>query len=212
MDGPSVTVSMKRNILLTAALAASAFCGGCDQLGLGHDEPVADGAPAEQDLQKIHYMSTSEAKGRRIYDHLEQAKTCSELELAMRWNRPPNVAGGAFHQKMTFLGAEVPADLPKNTEVFFTAKIEKFEPLPDGSAGWRLHMPGGASLQAVEMANFWQKEEQAEDTKPAALVRPNQPGRMLCGQGVYQGRTGQDPGHDGPVPVISVLYAMDRVH
>ena len=202
---------MKRNMLVkAAALAASALCGGCDQLGLGHEGAVADGAPTEQDLQRIHYMSSAEVKGRRVYDHLEQAKTCADLELAMRWNRPPNVAGGAFHQKMVYLGQDLPPDLHKNTEVFFTGKVERFDPLPDGGAGWHVRMPDGAVVQAVEAASFWQKQEQAEDTKPAALVRPNQPGRVICGQGVYEGREGKDPGQQEPVPVIAVLFAMDR--
>lgn len=202
---------MKRNMLLTTAvLAISSLCGGCDQLGLGHDESGPDGAPTEQDLRKIDYMSTIEVKGRRFYDHLEQARTCADLELAMRWNRPPNVAGGAFHQKMVYLGQGLPSDLDKNTEVFFTGKIDRFDPLPDGGAGWRVRMPDGAVVQAVEMASFWQKQEEAEDTKPAALVRPNQPGRVICGQGVYQGRKGKDPGKEEPVPVIAVLFAMDR--
>ncbi len=201
---------MKREMLSVAILAPSLLAG-CDRLGLGHDGTVADGAPAEQDLRRIHYMSATEVKGRRVYDRLEQAKTCADLELAMRWNRPPNVPGGAFHQKLVYLGPDLPPDLRKNTEVFFTAKIERFEPLPDGGAGWRLRMPGGAPVQAVETANFWQKQEQAsEDTKPAALVRPNQPGRVICAQGVYEGPAGHEAGQGGSEPVISVLFAMDR--
>jgi hypothetical protein len=206
---------MRVNLLLTtaAAFALGSLCTGCDKLGIGQDASVPDGAPSEQELQKISYMSAKQTgeKGRRVYDHLEQAKSCADLELAMRWNRPPNVPGGAFHQKMVYLDSALPPDLAKNTEVFFSGKVEAFAPMPDGGAGWRLRMPDGKPAQAVEMASFWEKQEQeSQDTKPAALIQPNRPGRMLCGQGVYQGLTGEDPGHNGKIPVIAALYAMDR--
>src|ERR1700737_237829 len=100
---------------------------GCDKLGMGNEAPVDDGAPAEQQLQQISYMSASDSgsKGRKVYDHLGEAGTCSDFELAMRWNRPPNVEGGAFHKKLVYLDTQFPEDLPKETEVLITARIER---------------------------------------------------------------------------------------
>src|SRR5262249_29379833 len=104
---------------------------GCDKLGIGGQAPVADEAPTEQELKKISYMSSADSgpNGRKLYTRFEEAKTCGDFELAMRWNRPPGVEGGPFHQKMVYLRATLPADLPKNTEVFIRATIEEGETL-----------------------------------------------------------------------------------
>src|SRR5712671_1916950 len=107
-----------------AMLLVSLTCG-CDQLGTWNGAPETDGAPSGQQLQKISYMSSSAAdtKGRKLYGHYEEAKTCDDFELAMRWNRPPNVAGGVFHKKIVYLTEGVPGDLPKEAEVFITGTI-----------------------------------------------------------------------------------------
>jgi hypothetical protein len=187
---------------------------GCDQLGIGNKTPEPDGAPAEQELQKISYMSSSDsdARSRKLYGHYEEAKTCGDFELAMRWNRPPNVAGGVFHKKVVYLTAGVPEDLPKDSEVFITGTIEKASSLGSGALAWHLRMSDGTLAQVVEMQNFLQKQEQAaQDGKWVALDKPNKPGRVFCGQGVYQGVFGRDPEHpETPIPLISLLFAMDR--
>jgi hypothetical protein len=196
-----------------ALFLASLTCG-CDQLGIGSKTPEPDGAPAEQELQKISYMSSSDsdAKGRKLYGHYEEAKTCGDFGLAMRWYRPPNVATGLFHQKMVYLTAGVPKDLPKDSEVFITGKIEKANNLGSGALGWHLRMSDGTLVQVIETENFLQKQDQAaHDGKGVALQKPNKPGRAFCGQGVYQGVVGKDPEHpDNPIPLISLLFAMDR--
>lgn len=195
-------------IIVLANMAA-----GCDRLGVGHQAAEPDGAPSEQELQKISYMSSADSgpKGRRLFDHVEEAKTCGDFELAMRWNRPPNVEGGMFHKKIAYLAGGIPADLPKDSEVFVTAKIEKGQTLTEGGVAWYLRMPDGTLLQAIEMAGFLEKQDQAaQERKPVALVKPYTPGRIFCGQGVYQGAVGKDPGADRRIPLISVLYAMDR--
>ncbi len=205
--------AMLPSVLLPAAVLPIVLLGGCDRLGFGHKGPVDDGAPSEQQLQQISYMSTRPGpNGRKLYDHYEQAHSCADYELAMRWDRPPNIAGGAFQKKLRYLTHDWPADVAKDTEVFLTGKIEKGQTQPSGAAGWYVRMADGTLLQLVEMANFLQKEDQdTEPGKPKALEKPNLPGRMLCGQGVVQGTTGKDP--DGkPTPLVSMLYAMDREH
>ena len=196
-----------------ALVLASLICG-CDQLGLGTKAPASDGAPAEQELQKISYMSSSDspAKSRRLYSHYEEARTCGDFELAMRWNRPPNVAGGVFNKKIVYLTSGVPSDLAKDSEVFIIGTIEQGKSLGSGTQGWLLRMRDGTVVQAIEMQNFLEKEEQAaQDGKPVALEKPNKPGRVFCGQGVYQGTMGKDPDHpEKPIPLVSVLFAMDR--
>jgi hypothetical protein len=196
-----------------AMLLVSLTCG-CDQLGIGNGASESDGAPSGQQLQKISYMSSSKAdtKGRKLYSHYEEAKTCDDFELAMRWNRPPNVAGGVFHKKIVYLTAGVPDHLPKDAEVFITGTIERGNNLGEGALGWHLRMRDGTVVQAVEMQNFLLKQEQAaQDTKVVALQKPNKPGRTFCGQGVYQGVVGKDPDHpDKSIPLVSILFAMDR--
>jgi len=197
----------------SAILLVSLTCG-CDQLGIGSGTPESDGAPSAQELQKISYMSSSDTgtKGRKLYARFEEAKTCDDFELAMRWNRPPNVAGGLFHKKLVYLTSGVPDDLSKDSEVFITGKIERGSNLGEGAVGWHLRMRDGTVVQAVEMQNFVQKQEQAaEGSKVTALQKPNRPGRAFCGHGVYQGSIGKDPDHpDKSIPLVSILFAMDR--
>jgi hypothetical protein len=198
---------------ISVVIALAALIAGCDQLGLGSKAAEPDGAPAEQELQRISYMSSANSgpNGRRLYSHFEEAKTCGDFELAMRWNRPPGSEGGPFHKKMVYLSANIPADLPKESEVFVVAKIERGQTLPSGSAGWSLRMNDGTVLQAVESAQYWEKEEQdSQQGKIVALVDPNKPGRAFCAHAVYQGLLGKDPDQDKKIPLISVLFAMDR--
>lgn len=206
---------MKHRLSLevSAVILLAGITAGCDKLGFGSKPAGPDGAPSEQELQKISYMSATESgvKGRRVYGHLEEAKTCGDLELALRWNRPPNVEGGAFFKKMTYLTATVPADLPKDSEVFIRAKIETGDTLSAGGMTWSLRMPDGTRVQAIEMGSFLEKQEQAaQEGKFVAIVKPNKPGRAFCAQGVYQGVAGKHPDEEKKIPLVSVLFAMDR--
>jgi hypothetical protein len=186
---------------------------GCDQLGNANKAPEPDGAPTEQQLRKISYLPTANSgpNGRKVYERMEEAKSCGDFELATRWNRPPNVEGGLFHQKMVYLAAGLPADLPKNSEVFITAKIESGDTLSSGGEAWFLRLPDGTLIQAIEMANFWEQQAvAAQDSKATAIVKPGKAGRAFCGHGVYQGVVGKHPTEDKKVPLVSVMYAMDR--
>ncbi len=188
--------------------------GGCDKLGIGHHEQGPDEAPTAQQLQKIAYMSSDDSGpgGRKTYTRFEEAKTCGDFELAMRWNRPPGVEGGSFHQKMVYLDATVPADLPKNTEVFIRGTIQEGDILPSGSGRWFVRMQDGTLVEAVEDSGYMEKEAQAaqENSKQTALVSPEKPHRVLCAHGVYQGVAGKDPSKDAKIPLVAVLFAMDR--
>jgi len=196
------------------AAAAVLLAGGCDRLGMGNKVAEPDGAPSEQELQKISYMSSADVKdqGRKRYSHYEEAKTCGDFELAMRWNRPPNVAGGAFHQKMVYLTSAVPGDLPKDAEVFVAGTIEKANNLTSGALGWQVRLRDGTQVLAVETQNFLEKQQQlAQDGKWVALQKPDTAGRAFCGQGVYQGMGAKDPKDpQQQIPLISILFGMDR--
>jgi hypothetical protein len=199
--------------LRIGTLALLASLAGCD-LGIAKKAAGPAEVPSDADMQKIGYMTSANTgpQGRKTYNHLEEAKTCAHLETAMRWNRPPNVAGGPFSKQMVYLTSTVPADLPKDTEVFVVATIEKGDPLVAGGEAWLLKMKDGSLVQAAEMANFLEKQEQ--DTaggKLVALDKPNKPGRAFCGQAVYQGLNGKDPMQDEKkIPLFSMLYAVDR--
>ncbi len=206
--------------LWTLILAAGALCA-CDRLNLGasgHAPDGPDGAPTPDELGRIGYMTAENSgpKGRRTYTHLEQARSCADLALAVRWNRPPNIESGPFHQKMVYLAGAVSADLAPKSEVFISGRIERWATLSSGGAGWQLRLHDGTIVQVTEAAEYWEKQEQqSQEQKPAALVQPNQPGRMLCGYGVYGGlinaaadsaRTGQPE----KMPLVSLLFAIDR--
>ena len=199
---------------MAAAVLLAALACGCDRFGMGNKVAEPDGAPSEQELQKISYMSSSDVKdqGRKRYSHYEEAKTCGDLELAMRWNRPPNVAGGAFHQKMVYLTSAVPGDLPKDAEVFVAGTIEKANNLTSGALGWQVRLRDGTQVLAVETQNFLEKQQQlAQDGKWVALQKPDTAGRAFCGQGVYQGMGAKDPKDpQQQIPLISILFGMDR--
>jgi hypothetical protein len=207
---------MKYNVALQiGAVLLLASLGGCDQFGMG--KKVAAGpaeVPSDSLLQKIGYMTSANSgpQGRKVYDHLEQARSCAHLETAMRWNRPPNVAGGLFNKQMVYLTNTVPADLPKESEVFIVATIEKGDPLVAGGEVWLLKMKDGSLVQAAEMADHLEKQEQdTQGAKLPALDKPNKPGRAFCGQAVYQGLNGKDPMQDDKkIPLFAVLYAVDR--
>jgi hypothetical protein len=206
----SIAVSPELLLIVTFALA------GCDKLGLDNGQHGSTQRPSPADLQRIQYMSQAAGPdGRKIFDHLERAKSCRDLQLAMRWNRPPDVQGGPFNQKMTYLSGQVPPDLPKGSEVFIFGTIQRGESLPSGAWGWSLKMSDGSEVQAIEPAEYWQKQEQQQDPQQqkegaAAIVKPNEPGRKLCGNGIYQGTIGKSIKGAGDVPLVSVLFAIDR--
>jgi hypothetical protein len=206
---------MKANHLFCVGAAlVLVSLGGCDKLGLAKSAVGPPEVPSDADLQKISYMSSSNTgpQGRKQYDHLEQAKSCGHLEIAMRWNRPPNVMGGPFSKQLVYLTDTVPADLPKDTEVFLVAHIEKGDPLVAGGEAWILKMKDGGLVQAAEMQDYMAKQDQdTAGSKVTALDKPNVSGRAFCGRGVYQGLNGKDPSQaDKKIALVSMLYAMDR--
>jgi len=191
--------------LLLAGLA------GCDQASKVTGPPEV---PSDADLKKISYMTTADsAQGRKTYTQLWEAKTCADLETAMRWNRPPNVVGGSFGKRMVYVTNTVPADLKDESEVFLSASIEKGDPLVAGGEVWLLKMQDGSLVQAAETADFIAKQEAqtAGNSNQSSLTKPNRPGRAFCGHAVFQGVRGKDPmQEEKKIPLFSMLYAMDR--
>jgi hypothetical protein len=192
-------------LLLLAGLA------GCDQAKKVTGPPEV---PSDAQLKQISYMTTADApNGRKTYTQLWEAKTCGDLETAMRWNRPPNVAGGSFGKRMVYLTNNVPADLDDDSEVFLVGTIEKGDPLVAGGEVWLLKMRDGSLVQAAETADFITKQEAQTAGNPnqASLSKPNKPGRALCAHAAYQGMRGKDPmQQEKKIPLFSVLYAIDR--
>jgi len=185
---------------------------GCNQLGLGGQPQRSTEVPTPRQLKQIRYMSQALGpNGRRVFDHLEQARSCHDLEIAMRWNRPPDVRGGPFNEKMVYVSSGIPANLPKDSEVFLTGVIKAGGSSPSGTSAWSLTLKDGSEIQAVESAEYVQKQEEAQQGGgKATMVRPYMPGRLLCVYGVYQGNIGLALDRHGRVPLISVLFAIDR--
>jgi hypothetical protein len=149
--------------------------------------------------------------GRPIFDKLSQARSCRDLELAMRWNRPPDIAGGPFEEKMIYVTSDLPANLPKQSEVFILGAIEHGQLLPSGAWGWSLKMADGSEVQAIEAAEYWQKQEQErQEGGSAADSKPYARGRKLCAHGIYQGPAGRALNGTGAVPLVAVLFSLDR--
>lgn len=203
---PNLTVrSVVPLLLLTTSLA------GCSKLGIG-GKAAPPQLPTARQLKYIHYMSQAQGPdGRKIFDHLSQARTCYDLEVAMRWDRPPNVKGGPFDDKMVYVSSAFPADLPKNSEVFLSGVIEQGQTLPSGGSVWAVKLKGGGAVQAVETSQYTAKQEEAQQSGGhPTMVHPYTPGRMFCGYGFYQGDSGMALNGHGHVPLVSILFAMDR--
>jgi len=64
----------------------------------------------------------------------------------------------------------------------------------------------------IEPAEYWEKQQQAQQDAgaAAAIVKPATPGRKLCVHGIYQGLIGKSPTQQGNVPLVTVLFALDR--
>lgn len=194
------------------AVALAAVLSGCSKLGLGGRPPQSKQLPTAHELKTIHYMSQAKGPdGRPLYDHLDQAKSCHDLEIAMRWNRPPDIKSGPFNQKMVYVASGMPGGLAKNAEVFITGVIKAGRSLSSGGSVWSLKLKDGSEVQAVETAQYAEKQDEAQQAGGhATMLHPYTPGRLLCAYGVYQGDIGMPLSQKGHVPLVSVLFAMDR--
>ena len=194
------------------ALLLAASLAGCDKLGLGSGPTQSKQLPTAQQLKTIAYMSQAPGPdGRQLYDHLEQAKSCHDLEIALRWNRPPDVKGGPFNQRMVYVSSDLPANLSKNSEVFVTGAIKAGQTMSSGGSVWSLKLKDGSEVQAVESAQYTAKEEESQQGGGLAeMLHPYTPGRLLCAYGVYQGNIGTALDQHARVPMVSVIFAMDR--
>jgi hypothetical protein len=210
----SLIVRSAAAVLVLAVLPAGCDKLGLDKLGLGGQPAQSKELPTPRQLKTIAYMSQAKGgpDGRLIYDHLEQAKSCHDLEIAMRWNRPPDIKAGPFDEKMTYISSGVPADQSKTSEVFLTGKIRAGQSMPSGGSVWSLTLPDGSELQAIESPEYSEKQEEAQQQAgaPQTMSHPYTPGRLLCVYGVYQGDIGMALGKPQHVPLVSVLFAMDR--
>jgi hypothetical protein len=202
-----------RSLLVRAgtALLLAFLLAGCSKLGLG-GKASNPRLPTPRQLKYIHYMSQAPGPGgRKVYDHLSQARTCYDLEVAMRWDRPPNVTGGPFNDRMHYLTSGMPTGLAKNSEVFISGVIEQGRPLSSGGSAWAVKLKDGSEIQAVETAQYSEKQEEAQQNGGnPSMVHPYTPGRKLCGYGFYQGNRGLALDGHGHVPLVSILFAMDR--
>jgi hypothetical protein len=210
----SLIVRSAAAVLVLAVLPAGCDKLGLDKLGLGGQPAQSKELPTPRQLKTIAYMSQAKGgpDGRLIYDHLEQAKSCHDLEIAMRWNRPPDIKAGPFDEKMTYISSGVPADQSKTSEVFLTGKIRAGQSMPSGGSVWSLTLPDGSELQAIESPEYSEKQEEAQQQAgaPQTMSHPYTPGRLLCVYGVYQGDIGMALGKPQHVPLVSVLFGMDR--
>lgn len=206
---------MNKLIIRSAATALllPALAAGCSKLGLGGAQPRSKELPTARELRLIRYMSQAKGPdGRLMFDHLDQAKSCRDFEIAMRWNRPPDLKGGPFDKKMVYVTSSVPNDLPKDSEVFISGEIKQGQSLPSGGSVWSLKLKDGSEIQAVETAGYSEKQDEAQQAGGhATMIHPYTHGRTLCAYGIYQGNTGTPLKGPGHVPLVSVLYAMDRI-
>ncbi len=204
-----------RSLAICSVLLLAGTLGGCDQFGAAKKALGPPEVPSDAQLKKISYMTAENSgpQGRKAYTHLWEARSCADFETALRWNRPPNVAGGSFGKHMVYLTDTVPADLPSESEVFLRGRIEKGDPLVAGGWVWIVKMQDGTRLQAAEMQDFITKQDQetAGNSQATTLDKPSKPGRAFCGQAVFQGLKGKDPNQeDKKIPLFSMLYALDR--
>jgi hypothetical protein len=197
-----------------AGLLLATLLTGCGKLRLDGQPPHSTQLPTPKQLKPIRYMSQSQTPGpdgRRLFDHLDQAKSCHDLEIAMRWNRPADIKTGPFNDKLVYVSSAVPADLAKNSEVFVSGVIKAGRSLPSGGSIWSLKLKDGSELQAIETPDYYDKQAEAQQSGgPATMIHPFTPGRTLCAYGVYQGNIGLAMDNHGHVPLLSLFFAMDR--
>lgn len=198
--------------MAATALLLAGLPVGCSKLGLGRGTQHSAELPSKQQLGAIRYMSRAPGPdGRKIFDHLAQARSCRDLETAMRWDRPPDVRGGPFDERMVYVTARMPPGLGKSSEVFVIGRIEQGQSLPSGGSVWAVRLRNGSEVQAVETSQYTAKQEEAQQGGGhATMIHPYTPGRMLCGYGIYQGDSGMALNGHGHVPLVSILFAMDR--
>jgi hypothetical protein len=95
--------------------------------------------------------------------------------------------------------------------VVFSGVVERGQALSSGGSVWAVRLKDGSELQAVETASYAAKQEEAQQNGGSAtMIHPYTPGRVLCAYGVYQGITGLSLNQKRQVPLVSVLFAMDR--
>ena len=205
---PNLIRTTGTGLLLAAVLA------GCGKLHLGGEQQHSKELPTPKQLKEIRYMSQSRTAGpdgRRVFDDFGEAKSCHDLEIAMRWNRPPDIKAGPFNDKMVYVSAGVPAGLAKNSEVFVSGVIKAGRSLPSGGSIWSLKLKDGSELQAIETPDYYEKQAEAQQSGGhATMLHPYTPGRTLCAYGVYQGNIGLAMDNHGHVPLVSLFFAMDR--
>jgi hypothetical protein len=205
---------MRNSIARTAGtgLLLAAVLAGCGKLHLGGEPQHSNELPTAKQLEEIRYMSQAPGPGRPVFDHLEQAKSCRDLAIAMRENRPPDIRSGPFNDKLVYASGGVPADLPKNSEVFVVGTIKAGRSLSSGGSIWSLKLRDGSELQAIETPEYYEKQAEAQQSGGhATMIHPYTPGRTLCAYGVYQGNIGLAMDGHGHVPLLSLFFAMDRV-
>lgn len=204
-----------RNLLVRTTgmgLLLAAVLAGCGKLHLGGEPEHSSQLPTPKQLKEIRYMSQTPGPGRPVFDHLEQARSCHDLEIAMRENRPPDIKSGPFNDKLVYASSALPADLPKNTEVFVSGVVKAGRSLPTGGSIWSLKLGDGSELQAIETPEYYEKQAEAQQSGGhATMIHPYTPGRRLCAYGVYQGNIGLAMDGHGHVPLLSLFFAMDRI-
>jgi hypothetical protein len=204
---PRLILRFSATLLLLAPVLA-----GCSKLGLSGKAPRSAELPTARQLKAIRYMSqTPGPDGRRIFSRLGQAKSCHDFEIAMRWNRPPDIKGGPFNQKMVYLTSGLPAGLSKDSEVVLLGVIQQGQAMSSGGSVWAVRLKDGGEVQAVETTQYAEKQEEAQQNGGSAtMLHPYTHVRMLCAYGVYQGPIGLSLDQKRHVPLVSVLFAMDR--
>ena len=147
-------------LLLAVAIA------GCGKLhlNLGGEPQHSNQLPGPKQLEEIRYMSQAPGPGRPVFDHLEQARSCHDLEIAMRENRPPDIKSGPFNDKLVYASSALPADTAKNTEVFVSGVIKAGRSLPTGGSIWSLKLADGSELQAIETPEYYEKQAEAQQS------------------------------------------------
>jgi hypothetical protein len=200
-------------------LIAFSFLSGCsesgtlDNLSEVKSDSIAslvavDGTPNQKGLERIAYMSRDTAPPNQ-FSRLDDAKGCNDLELAIRWNRPPTAAAG---QQLTYVTSKVPKNLAKGANVFVSGRIIKSgSDRQSGVALWALRLRDGSSAEVIMLPQFWKSlAQESHDAGRKWFIAPETANRMFCGAGSFQGPGETIPGSDTPVPVFGLLVAMDR--
>lgn len=171
-----------KSIFANATAVIAATLAGCSQSAAPVD---LNSAPSENDLSPISYMHRDRSNQ---FDRLNEAKSCNDMQLAVRWNhlahRDPNENRPQWHQSIAKFGSgDDLVAVSANQTVFFSGTITQFAENKEVGGIWDFETADGNVLRGVMLKDFVNDvlTEDQRNPKHPYFIKPIMKGRALCG-------------------------------